>query len=79
MQVTVKLFATLRRFAPDGLAGAPLKVDLPEEATLLDLINRLGIPPEETRITFVNGIIQEVDCKLKDSDEVGIFPPVGGG
>jgi len=79
MQVTVKLYATLRRFARDGQAGTPLKVDLPEEATLLDLINHMKIPPEETRITFVNGIIQESDCKLKDGDEIGMFPPIGGG
>jgi len=79
MQVTVKLYAMLRRFARDEQAGAPFKVDLPNEATLLDLINQLGIPPGETRITFVNGIIQEPDCRLKDGDEVGIFPPVGGG
>ncbi|HXG23025.1 MAG TPA: MoaD/ThiS family protein [Chthonomonadales bacterium] len=79
MQVTVKLYATLRRFAPDERAGIPFKVDLPDDATLLDLINRLKIPPEQTRITFVNGIIQESDCKLRDGDEVGIFPPIGGG
>lgn len=79
MQVTIKLYATLRRFARDERAGTPFKVDLPEEATLLDLINQLKIPPEETRITFVNGLIQELDWKLRDGDEVGMFPPIGGG
>ncbi len=79
MQVTVKLYAMLNRFRHNERAGTPFKVDLPENATLLDLIHQLNIPPEQTRITFVNGIIQEVDYKLKDGDEVGIFPPIGGG
>jgi hypothetical protein len=39
----------------------------------------LKIPPEETRITFVNGIIEAADCRLKDGDAIGIFPPIGEG
>jgi molybdopterin converting factor small subunit len=78
MHVTVKLYATLSRFGRGKRAGTPLRVDLREEATLLDLINQLKIPTEETRITFVNGIIQEPGWRLKDGDEVGMFPPIGG-
>ena len=79
MQVTVKLFATLTRYGQGERAGTPFIVDLSENATLYDLINLLKIPSEETRIMFVNGIIQESDCKLNDGDEIGIFPPIGGG
>ena len=79
MQVTVKLYATLNRFGRGKRAGTPLRVDLPEAATLLDLIKQLKIPPEETRVTFVNGIIQEPGWRLKEGDEVGMFPPIGGG
>ena len=79
MHVTVKLYATLRRFARDERAGTPFEIDLPDKATLLDLMDQLKIPPDETRITFVNGITQPVDFHLKDGDEVGMFPPIGGG
>ncbi|MGB9639391.1 MAG: MoaD/ThiS family protein, partial [Anaerolineales bacterium] len=37
------------------------------------------IPPEETKITFVNNQIQNLDYPLKEGDVVGIFPPVAGG
>jgi molybdopterin converting factor small subunit len=57
----------------------PFEIELPENATLRRLIDQLKIPPEETRITFVNGIIQESNWMLKDGDEVGMFPPIGGG
>jgi molybdopterin synthase sulfur carrier subunit len=79
MQVTVKLFATLTRYGKGQRAGTPFFIELSENATLHDLISQLQIPPEETRVLFVNGIIQESGYRLKDSDEVGIFPPIGGG
>jgi molybdopterin converting factor small subunit len=79
MKVTVKLFATLTRFGQGEKAGTPFIIELSEGATLQDLVSLLKIPVEETRIIFVNGIIQEPDYRLKDKDEVGLFPPIGGG
>jgi molybdopterin converting factor small subunit len=79
MHVTVKLYATLHRYGQGKQAGMPFEIELPENATLRRLIDQLKIPPEETRITFVNGIIQESNWMLKDGDEVGMFPPIGGG
>jgi sulfur-carrier protein len=79
MHVIVKLYATLRYYGRDERAGMPFEIELPAEATVEELIKQLNIPIEETRITFVNGIIQEPDWRLKDGDEVGMFPPIGGG
>ena len=79
MRVTVKLFATLSQYGHGKRAGAPLEIELPVGATLRDLSSHLKIPPEATRVAFVNGIIQEPDCILKEGDEVGMFPPIGGG
>lgn len=79
MLVTVKLFASLARFSPVGLSGAPFEVNLRDSANLQDLVNLLGIPAEETKVSFVNGIIRELQWVLSQGDEVGIFPPVGGG
>ncbi len=79
MQVTVKLYATLTRYGRGERAGTPFIIELSENATLLELMHQLNIPPEETRIMFVNGIIQESDCRLKNGDEIGVFPPIGGG
>jgi molybdopterin converting factor small subunit len=79
MHVQVKLFAMLRQYAGDVKAGTPIDMELTEGASLQDLICKLGIPLEETRIAFVNGIIEELDRKLKEGDQIGIFPPIGGG
>ncbi len=79
MRVQVKLFATLRRFAENVTPGSSFEVELAEKATLKDLLDQLKIPAEEAKITFVNGIIQELDYEIKSGDEIGIFPPIGGG
>ena len=79
MRVTVKLFATLVRFKEGTRAGKPFEMELPESATVHDLIDMLQIPPEETHVVFINNIIEEHESKLKDGDVVGLFPPVGGG
>jgi molybdopterin synthase sulfur carrier subunit len=79
MYVQVKLFASLRRFADDTASGVPFDVELPDGATLTDLCQALHLPTDEVKLTFVNGRVQPEDWQLQPGDEVGIFPPVGGG
>ena len=83
MVVTVKLYAGLaRHVAQDGktaVAGAPLEVELPEGATIANLITELELPEDEIKVTFVNGRACPRDRELEPGDEVGVFPPVGGG
>ena len=79
MVVQVKVFATLRRYVQDAKAGIPFEVELPDQATVADLIKQLGLPSEEVKVTFVNGRSRSEDWRLEPNDEVGIFPPIGGG
>ena len=81
MQVTVKLFATLRFSA--GWAEQHLDVDegatvgtilqiLEERYPDLDLANR-------TVYAALNQDYAQQDDRLKDGDIVALFPPVSGG
>jgi len=79
MRVTVKLFATLARFSSSDQSGSPFEMILPESAVVQDLLDQLGIPSEEIKISFVNGLIRDPSWILKQGDDVGIFPPIGGG
>ena len=88
MKVQVKLFATLAQSVsgpilahhPKGIRpGTPLEVELPEGSTLADLVAHMSLPREELKLTFVNGRAQELDYRLVPGDEVGLFPPIGGG
>ncbi len=80
MRVHVKLFATLGVYAPvHGFPGTPFDVELSEGASLAALFEQLQIPADAVKISFVNAIIQPPEFILSEGDDVGIFPPVGGG
>lgn len=74
MQITLKLFATLR----DGrFESAPF--ELPEGALVSDAIEAAGVPPKDAAVVFVNGRHADPETPLSPGDAVAIFPPVGGG
>lgn len=81
MTISVRLFATLRQ-----LAGWKERLfELPEGATLADLLERLNREQPEltlqTRVVYVaiNEEYAKADALLAAGDQVGIFPPVSGG
>ncbi len=78
MRVRVKLYASLQRFT-NVAAGTPIDLDLPDGSTVAALLERLQIPSDEVRIAFVNGSTRTDTWPLQPGDEVGVFPPVGGG
>ena len=79
MQVHVKLFAALRFHRPGLGIGESFPVDLPTGSTVEQLVERLALPPQEVKLVYVNGRAQTEAHVLASGDQVGIFPPVGGG
>ena len=77
--INVKLFATIQRYKPDIPAGQPFSVELPPASTIGDLLAHLDVRANEVKVMFVNGRARAEMFRLKDGDEVGVFPPVGGG
>jgi sulfur-carrier protein len=78
MQVKVRVFASLRRHVA-SLGENPISVELPEGNSVAELMRHLQIPLNEVKVMFVNGRARPEDWQLEAGDEVGIFPPVGGG
>ena len=74
MNVTVRLFATLR----EG-RGKELSLDMPAGATPSIVAERLGIGLKDVAILLVNGRDGRADGTLAEGDRVSFFPPVGGG
>ncbi len=77
--VYVKLFATLRTYRPGLGIGEAFPVQVPEGATVRDLVALLELPEDEVKIIFVNALNREPGHVLADGDELGLFPPIGGG
>lgn len=74
MKVTVKLFATLRNFGP-----AEQEMELAENSTLEDLIRMLKLPDKIPLLKIVNGEHRSMHYRLKEGDEIALFPPIAGG
>ncbi len=74
MQVTVKLFATLRQERFDIKS-----LNLPPGTTVAEMVKQLGIPENEVTLIFINGRHGQLTSELHDGDTLGMFPPVGGG
>lgn len=80
MRVTVKLYATLREYAPAGSEiGASFEVRF-DGRTLSELIQHLGFEMGRAKIVMINGIrVLDMNTLLNEDDLIVIFPPVGGG
>ena len=81
IHVEVWLYGPIARYAGEQSRGsyAELHLELPAGSTMQDLLERLGLPPEEKGITFVNGNLAALpgldtdrDLVLQDGDRVGI-------
>ena len=74
VKVKVKLFATLRKFGPEEQ-----EIEMPEDATMRDVIKLLNLPERIPLLKIVNGEHRNSDYRLKEDDEVALFPPIAGG
>jgi len=79
IEVEVRLYATLRKYSPETGVGEPVILQMPEGASLADLLVRLGVPKSEMKTAFVNNRQQDEDYPLCDGDRVAFFSPIAGG
>ena len=77
--VNVALYATLRKYRPDGGQGGSFRIDLPDGAAVAKLLEILRVPRTQTKLIFVNNLGQGEDYVLQDEQRVAIFPPIAGG
>ena len=78
-RVRVKVFATLRRYVQGLGIGEAMEVEVSPDTSLEGLLSHLGVPHQEVRVVYVNNICRDLNYRLVDGDQVGIFPAVGGG
>ena len=79
MRIDVQLHATLVAFLPPGSRDGIAALDVDAHATVADLIRRLSIPADVSRVVLVNGHDVDDEASLRAGDVVDIFPPLAGG
>ena len=77
-QVELRLFGDLRKYQDTPL-DVGYNMHVKEGTSILDIINQLRIPVDDTKIILVNGRHKELDYILCQGDRLAIFPAVAGG
>jgi len=75
VNITIKLFASLKRFLPASSENYPIEPGI----TVKKLLDELSVPRDEVKIIFIDGVKHDLGSILKGGERVGIFPAVGGG
>lgn len=84
MKITFKLYATLQHLLPAGAVKNAVLIEIADDSSLHDVIDRFQVPRELAHLVLVNGVFQcEADRDqpglLKEDDVLAIWPPVAGG
>lgn len=74
MEIEVRLFASLRKYANDKS-----RIQLGEGASVSDFIEKIGVPPSEVAIILVDGRHARQEQRLHDGEAVSLFPAIAGG
>lgn len=83
MKIAFKLFASLTDYLPPERQGNRLELEVDEGTTVGELIRRYQVPERSAHLVLVNGVFvppaQRLHHRLKESDELAIWPPIAGG
>jgi sulfur carrier protein ThiS len=79
MQVTIKLFGTLRMKVADYDHLSGIVLDMPDRTTPADLLETLGVPMSDVGIISCNSKVLKPDMPLVDGTTINYFSLIGGG
>jgi sulfur carrier protein ThiS len=83
MQVTVKLFGTLRQYLPAGSGFNSCELTTAERPMLNQLLQMLPIPDHKAYLVILNdekiNKQEYASTQIEETDEVVLLPPIKGG
>ena len=79
MQAEIRLYATFRRYLPEGSSDFSFVTTFEGLKTAADLVGGLGLPEDMPKIFIVGGSWVDGTYPVKDGDIISVFPPIGGG
>ena len=81
MKVKVRLYGTLSRKVPDYRQSQGIEVEVPEGATVKELLSLLQIPVlgSEKAVVAIDGRIRKVNDEIPSGARAEIFEPMHGG
>lgn len=83
MKITIKLFALLAKYLPQGAVKNQIDIEVSEGLTVQEVIHHLKLPSEHCHLVLVDGVyILPSDRETRamtEGEALAIWPPVAGG
>ena len=79
MKVRIKLYGTLSRRFPDYRHSQGMEIEIPDGATVKNLLAHLAIPESQGPCIAVKGRILKAEEKVPGGVDVQVFQTIGGG
>lgn len=79
MKIEFVIYASLTQFVSGSVAGKPLSLEIPDNATVNHVLNKMAIPSDMGLILLINGRSGTKDLQLSEGDRLAVFPPIAGG
>jgi sulfur carrier protein ThiS len=79
MKVKVKLYGTLRQPFPDDQHSMGIEVEIPDGATVKDLLTILELPESQGAVVIAEGRVLKAGDKLQHRVPVNVFQAIRGG
>jgi molybdopterin converting factor small subunit len=83
MKVTLKLYASLGQYLPEGASRNEIPLEIAEGTSIWALLDAHHVPRGSCHLVLLNGHYQAPaardEAKLKNGDAVAVWPPVAGG
>ena len=79
MRITAKLYGTLSQQFPDYRHSEGIEVEIPDGATVKDLLARLGISESKGAVVAMEGRILKKDDTIRHGVSVQVFNAIHGG
>lgn len=84
MRITFKLFAMLQDYLPaEARQNNALAVDLQDGTTILQVIERFGVPLKSCHLVLIDGHFvpptERGTRALQEGETLAIWPPIAGG
>jgi len=81
MNITLKLYAALGEFLPAEAQANAVKVDVPDDATISDVLTSHQVPLGRCHLIMINGHQHDRNAlsstKLAGGDTLAVLPPAG--
>jgi len=83
MNIELKFFASFISHLPEGTKGNIARVEIPDQLTVHEVLDRYRVPRDQAQIVLINGIfvtVPERDSKrFAEGDTLAVWPAVAGG